>query len=178
MAARVGQGDLARKLLRSPDQHNALALVVSTENITQNWYRGNDRTMLLSNCLFRCGAAAILLSNRRADRRRARFRLLHLVRTHLGKKDDCYRSVFQEEDEEGVRGVRLSKQIMQVHTHTHRFTYTHTNTRIHAYVYTYIHTDAHIHTRTHARAHHSHPHPQIGDSRINNFPNCRSRATR
>lgn len=48
--------DLARRLLRSPDQKNMLAMVVSTENITQNWYRGNDRSMLLSNCLFRCGA--------------------------------------------------------------------------------------------------------------------------
>ena len=66
--------DLARRLLRSPEQRNTLALVVSTENITQNWYRGNDRSMLLSNCLFRCGAAALLLSNRRADRARAKFR--------------------------------------------------------------------------------------------------------
>jgi hypothetical protein len=70
--------------------------------------------MLLSNCLFRCGAAAMLLSNRRADRRRARFKLLHTVRTHLGQSDECYRAVYQEEDAEGVRGVRLSKQIMQI----------------------------------------------------------------
>ncbi|KAL3925377.1 MAG: hypothetical protein SGPRY_003666 [Prymnesium sp.] len=87
--------DLARRLLRSPDQKNMLAMVVSTENITQNWYRGNDRSMLLSNCLFRCGAAALLLSNRNRDARRARFKLLHIVRTHMGKDDDCYKSVFQ-----------------------------------------------------------------------------------
>ena len=31
------------------------ALVVSTENITQNWYRGNDRSMLIPNCIFRMG---------------------------------------------------------------------------------------------------------------------------
>ena len=74
--------DLARRLLRSPEQRNTLALVVSTENITQNWYRGNDRSMLLSNCLFRCGAAAMLLSNKGRDARRARFKLLHIVRTH------------------------------------------------------------------------------------------------
>merc|ERR1719421_572192 len=106
--------DLAKKLLTSPQQRNSLALVVSTENITQNWYRGNDRSMLLSNCLFRCGAAAVLLSNRRADKSRARFRLLHTVRTHLGQVDECYKAVFQQEDDEGVRGVRLSKQIMQI----------------------------------------------------------------
>merc|ERR1712048_938331 len=73
-----------------------------------------DRGMLLSNTLFRCGAAAILLSNRSCDRSRARFKLLHTVRTHTGQSDDCYRAVFQEEDEEGIRGVRLQKQIMQV----------------------------------------------------------------
>jgi len=106
--------DLARKLLRSPEQGNSLAIVVSTENITQNWYRGNDRSMLLSNCLFRCGAAAMLLSNKQRDARRARFKLLHIVRTHMGKSDDCYRAVFQEEDDDGIRGVRLSKQIMQI----------------------------------------------------------------
>eukprot|EP00928_Gymnodinium_smaydae_P061601 TRINITY_DN45641_c0_g1_i1.p1 TRINITY_DN45641_c0_g1~~TRINITY_DN45641_c0_g1_i1.p1 ORF type:complete len:626 (+),score=163.01 TRINITY_DN45641_c0_g1_i1:71-1948(+) len=106
--------DLAKRLLRSPEQRNCLALVVSTENITQNWYRGNDRGMLLSNCLFRCGAAAILLSNKMSDRRRARFKLLHTVRTHTGQSDDCYKAVYQEEDGEGVTGVRLSKRIMQV----------------------------------------------------------------
>ena len=97
-----------------PPPGNSLALVVSTENITQNWYRGNEKSMLLSNCLFRCGAAAILLSNRAADRRRARFQLLHTVRTHIGKNDEAYRSVYQEEDAAGIRGVRLSKQIMQI----------------------------------------------------------------
>merc|ERR1712151_503177 len=62
----------------------------------------------------RCGAAAILLSNRSCDRGRARFKLLHTVRTHTGQSEDCYGAVFQEEDEEGIRGVRLQKQIMQV----------------------------------------------------------------
>jgi 3-ketoacyl-CoA synthase len=70
--------------------------------------------MLLSNTLFRCGAAAILLSNRAADRGRARFRLLHTVRTHIGRSDESYGAVYQDEDAEGVRGVRLSKQIMNI----------------------------------------------------------------
>ena len=51
---------------------NSTALVVSTENITQNWYFGNDRSMLIPNCLFRVGGAAMLLSNKRSDRRRAK----------------------------------------------------------------------------------------------------------
>ena len=51
---------------------NSRALVVSTENITQNWYFGNNRAMLIPNCLFRVGGAAMLLSNRRSDRRRSK----------------------------------------------------------------------------------------------------------
>lgn len=43
---------------------NSTALVVSTENITQNWYFGNERSMLIPNCLFRLGGAAIVLSNK------------------------------------------------------------------------------------------------------------------
>ncbi|KAG5521522.1 hypothetical protein RHGRI_033924 [Rhododendron griersonianum] len=61
---------------------NSNALVVSTEIITPNYYQGKERSMLLPNCLFRMGGAAILLSNRRSDRWRAKYRLLHVVRTH------------------------------------------------------------------------------------------------
>ena len=43
---------------------NKMALVVNHENITQNWYVGNDRSMLVCNCLFRLGGAGALLSNR------------------------------------------------------------------------------------------------------------------
>ncbi len=43
---------------------NRLALIVNHENITQNWYVGNDRSMLVCNCLFRLGGAGALLSNR------------------------------------------------------------------------------------------------------------------
>ena len=61
-SASVISVDLVRRLLRSSENRNCLALVVSTENITQNWYRGNDRSMLLSNCLFRCGAFTLTLA--------------------------------------------------------------------------------------------------------------------
>ena len=43
---------------------NKVALIVNHENITQNWYVGNDRSMLVCNCLFRIGGAAALLTNR------------------------------------------------------------------------------------------------------------------
>ena len=42
-------------------------VVLSTENITQNWYFGNQRSMLIPNCLFRIGGAAMYLTNRRRD---------------------------------------------------------------------------------------------------------------
>jgi 3-ketoacyl-CoA synthase len=45
---------------------NKLALIVNHENITSNWYVGNDRSMLVCNCLFRLGGGGALLSNRQA----------------------------------------------------------------------------------------------------------------
>ena len=43
-----------------------------------------------------------------------RYQLLHLVRTHAGAKDEAYWCVFQEEDDDGIVGVSLSKELMQV----------------------------------------------------------------
>ncbi|KAL9410721.1 hypothetical protein AB3S75_044488 [Citrus x aurantiifolia] len=104
--------DLARRLLQvTPDSY---ALVVSTENITMNWYGGNDRSMLLTNCLFRLGGAAILLSNRSSDRRRAKYELLHTLRTHKGADDKSYNCVSQQEDESKRIGVKISKDLMAI----------------------------------------------------------------
>lgn len=102
---------LAKDLLQVYPRRRAL--VISTENITQNFYQGNDKSMLISNTLFRMGAAAVLLSGRRADRRAAKYRLLHTVRTHRGADPEAYRCVFQEEDAQGNVGVRLSKNVME-----------------------------------------------------------------
>jgi len=103
--------DLAKSLLKA--KPGALALVVSTENLTQNLYLGNDRSMLLQNTLFRCGGAAMLLSNRRRDSLRAKFKLLHTLRKQ-GVDDESYECVYECEDDQGNRGVRLSKQIVKV----------------------------------------------------------------
>ena len=46
---------------------NTYALVVSTENLTYNWYPGTNRGMLVTNTIFRVGGAALLLSNKRSD---------------------------------------------------------------------------------------------------------------
>ncbi|KAK9706104.1 hypothetical protein RND81_07G104200 [Saponaria officinalis] len=104
--------DLAKQLLQV--HPNSYALVLSTENITLNWYLGNERSMLLPNCLFRMGAAAILLSNKRSDKRRSKYQLLHTVRTHKGSDEKCFSCVYQQEDSSGTVGVSLSKELMAV----------------------------------------------------------------
>ncbi|KAL0906812.1 hypothetical protein M5K25_025336 [Dendrobium thyrsiflorum] len=104
--------DLARDLLQV--HRNTYAVVVSTENITQNWYFGNRKSMLIPNCLFRLGGSAVLLSNRYADRHRAKYRLIHIVRTHRGADDKAFRCVYQEQDDNGKVGVSLSKDLMAI----------------------------------------------------------------
>ncbi|KAL5229790.1 hypothetical protein ABZP36_028566 [Zizania latifolia] len=104
--------DLARDMLQV--HRNTYAVVVSTENITQNWYFGNRKSMLIPNCLFRVGGAAVLLSNRGADRRRAKYCLKHVVRTHKGADQKAFSCVYQEQDSEGKTGVSLSKDLMAI----------------------------------------------------------------
>jgi 3-ketoacyl-CoA synthase len=104
--------DLAKDLLKAnPDTY---AVVVSTENITLNWYFGNDRSMLLCNCIFRMGAAAVLLSNKARERARSKYQLVHTVRIHKGADDKNYRCVYQREDGKGNVGVSLARELMAV----------------------------------------------------------------
>ncbi|TQD88797.1 hypothetical protein C1H46_025686 [Malus baccata] len=105
--------DLAKDLLQI--HRNTYAVVVSTENITQNWYFGNKKSMLIPNCLFRVGGSAVLLSNKSVDRRRAKYKLVHVVRTHRGADDKAFRCVYQEQDDKGKTGVSLSKDLMAIH---------------------------------------------------------------
>ncbi|KAG2589144.1 hypothetical protein PVAP13_5NG388300 [Panicum virgatum] len=99
---------LAKNLLQvaPPGTH---VLVVSTEILSSQYYVGSKREMLLPNCLFRMGAAAMILSN---SPERARFRLARMVRTVAAALDAGYRCVFQEEDDEGNMGIRLSKDLV------------------------------------------------------------------
>ena len=60
-----------RPVLQALD--NKRVLIVAHENITNNYYPGNNRSCLVSNCLFRVGGAACLMSNRRAAPLRPRF---------------------------------------------------------------------------------------------------------
>jgi len=96
---------------------NSTALVVSTENITQNWYFGNEKSMLIPNCLFRVGGAAIVLSNRRRHKKRAKYQLMHVVRTHMGQDDAHYECVYQKQDSNKETGVFLSKDLMKIAGH-------------------------------------------------------------
>ena len=104
--------DLAKNMLQRRNL-GGKALVVSTEIITPNLYKGNERAFLLQNTLFRCGGAAMILSNKWMDGSRAWFKLLNLVRVQ-GTGEDAYNCVFETEDVNGVRGVRLSKDIVKV----------------------------------------------------------------
>lgn len=53
-------------------------------------YRGNDRSMLIPNTLFRMGGAAMVLTSRASERSRAKYELQHVVRIHLGADDVAY----------------------------------------------------------------------------------------
>jgi 3-ketoacyl-CoA synthase len=105
---------LAKDLLqRHP---NKLALVVSTELITQQIYVGTETNMLLQNALFRSGGAAVLLSNKSSDYAfgRCTYELEHTVRVTMAGDKEAYGCVFQDEDTRGHRGVRLGKELMGV----------------------------------------------------------------
>ncbi|KAG0490962.1 hypothetical protein HPP92_007825 [Vanilla planifolia] len=104
--------DVARNLLQV--HPNTYVMVISTEILSPNYYSGSKRSMLLPNCLFRIGAAVELLTNRRSERRRSKYRLVHLVRTHRGSDDRSFFCVNQEEDPDGNVGISLSKDLMSV----------------------------------------------------------------
>ncbi|KAK3151770.1 hypothetical protein QOZ80_3AG0250320 [Eleusine coracana subsp. coracana] len=102
--------DLARNALRSRPRAT-LALVVSSESIAPNWYSGTHRSMMLANCLFRCGGSAALVTNDPALRSRAKMELRCLVRANIAARDDAHACATQREDAEGRVGISLSKAL-------------------------------------------------------------------
>ena len=38
-----------------------------------------------------------------------RYKLQHMVRTHMGSDDEAYNCISQQEDSEGTRGIKLDK---------------------------------------------------------------------
>lgn len=109
--------DLATNVLRSGRLRDSYAMVVSTEILTLNFYTGSNRSMLLPNCLFRVGGAAILLSNRRADRSRAKYQLSHVVSVNTASDDMSYRGNFMDDDEAGNPGVIISRDVKEATSH-------------------------------------------------------------
>ncbi|KAG9443673.1 hypothetical protein H6P81_015013 [Aristolochia fimbriata] len=107
--------DLAQDMLQA--NPNNYAVVVSTEMVTFSWYPGRNRSMLIPNCFFRMGCSAVLLSNRRRDFHRAKYRLEHIVRTHKGSDTRSFRAVYQEEDEQRIKGLAISRDLMEVGGH-------------------------------------------------------------
>ncbi|KAF6152433.1 hypothetical protein GIB67_035501 [Kingdonia uniflora] len=103
---------LARDLLKV--HNNSLALVLSLECLTHNGYSGQVKSMLLTNTLFRMGGSAVLLSNQRRDKHKAKYTLQHLVRTNMSYDDQAYRCVFQEPDDDCFVGVSLSRKLLKV----------------------------------------------------------------
>ncbi|KAJ8750711.1 hypothetical protein K2173_015892 [Erythroxylum novogranatense] len=106
--------NIAQNILKT--YKNVHALVVTSESLSPNWYSGNDRSMILANCLFRSGGCAILLTNKRSLKRRCMFKLKCLVRTHHGARDESYGCCIQREDGLGHLGFHLGKNLPQVAT--------------------------------------------------------------
>lgn len=76
-AASITAVDLAHDLLNA--YPGSYALIVSTEVVSFSWYGGNQLDMLLPNCYFRMGAAAVLLSNNRLERWRSKYQLKQVI---------------------------------------------------------------------------------------------------
>lgn len=110
-SAGLVSASLAKDLLRV--HRNCLALIVSTEVLSLHWYTGKDPSMLLTNCLFRMGGAAILMSSRVQDKRKAKYKLKHIVRTT--KADDkSHGCIYMNVDQEDLVGVSISKKVVHV----------------------------------------------------------------
>eukprot|EP00249_Psilotum_nudum_P000687 c12778_g1_i1 orf=452-1876(+) len=101
--------DLARDLLQV--YANKYAVVVSTE-LMMAMYSGRERAMMVTNCLFRSGASAVLLSNRSHEKKRAKFRLLHSLRWNSASDNEAYGCVSVLEDEDGKMGFRLNASLL------------------------------------------------------------------
>ncbi|KAL3620635.1 3-ketoacyl-CoA synthase 12 [Castilleja foliolosa] len=92
------------------------ALIITSESLSMNWYNGNNRSMILANCLFRTGGCAMILTNKHSFINKAMFKLKSLVRTHHGSKDEAYGCCVQREDDKGFVGINLGKDLPKAAT--------------------------------------------------------------
>ncbi|KAJ0772187.1 putative very-long-chain 3-oxoacyl-CoA synthase [Helianthus annuus] len=104
--------DMAKNLLKV--HKNSNAVILSTEILSNGWYAGTDRSMMVLNCLFRSGGAAVLITNKTSSKRISKYRLLYAQRTQGAFDDIAYNSAIREEDSEGIIGVTLKKDVLHV----------------------------------------------------------------
>ncbi|KAL2480915.1 3-ketoacyl-CoA synthase 5 [Abeliophyllum distichum] len=104
--------DIAKNILET--HKNSNAVILSTEILSTGWYPGKERPKMVINCMFRTGAAAILVTNKKEAKRTAKYQLLWSLRTLRAFDDKAYYSAFREEDSDGFTGVTLRRELLQV----------------------------------------------------------------
>ena len=67
--------------------------------------------MLIVNCLFRAGGAAVLMTN---DKRSSKYELVHAERTHAAAKDEAFTCMGNTQDALGNKGVFLERALLHV----------------------------------------------------------------
>ena len=88
--------------------------------MSQGWYIGNDRSMLLVNCLFRAGGAAALMTNSKRGTG-ARYVLEHCERTHWACTQEGYDCMGDGEDADGKKGHFIRRSLLPVATEAIKF---------------------------------------------------------
>ncbi|KAJ6345097.1 hypothetical protein OIU78_007891 [Salix suchowensis] len=111
----IGEQTYGPRIMFKGQEENP-ALQDSVSEMDEFFHDRNDRSMILANCLFRSGGCAILLTNKRALRNRAMFKLKCLVRTHHGARDESHDCCMQKEDEQGRLGFHLGKSLPKAAT--------------------------------------------------------------
>ena len=59
-----------------------------------------------------CLADGWFMACRAADRSRAKYEMTLTVRSHIGADDDAFNAIRQREDEEGIRGICLQRNVV------------------------------------------------------------------
>ncbi|KAL3647415.1 hypothetical protein CASFOL_008383 [Castilleja foliolosa] len=104
--------DMAYNMLKTLKGSNAV--ILSTEILSTGWYPGKEENMMVLNCLFRWGAAGVLVTNRKEAKKTAKYKMVCSLRTQRAFDDKGYYSAIREEDGDGLTGVTLRRDLLQV----------------------------------------------------------------
>ena len=91
---------------------NSTVLVFSTETITDLTYGGKDRSKLMTYTLFRMGAAAILLTNKKSLISKSKYKFERAIRLHNAIENDAHNVIFYGEDKEDNVGVTIGRTLI------------------------------------------------------------------